>query len=229
MTREEIDRILGQTLQDQRLSGGEKKALAEWLAGVRADAQRLAFCRHRAFELARASVINPEAVGVIDWLEEVVKVMLPEAAGDGETAAEAYFSPDDDCCRRLVQFLGSARQALDVCVFTITDDRLAAGLLDSHRRGVRLRVLTDNEKAFDLGSDVERLRAAGVEVRVDRSPFHMHHKYAVCDGRLLVTGSYNWTRGAASDNKENFLISDDRRLVSAYARAFERLWAEMAP
>jgi phosphatidylserine/phosphatidylglycerophosphate/cardiolipin synthase-like enzyme len=113
-------------------------------------------------------------------------------------------------------------------VFTITDDRIADAILDAHRRGVAVRILTDNEKAFDLGSDIERLRSAGVAVRVDESPFHLHHKFAIFDGRRLLTGSYNWTRGAARDNQENFLITPDPHLIEAYARAFEDLWNRLA-
>jgi mitochondrial cardiolipin hydrolase len=115
-----------------------------------------------------------------------------------------------------------------VCVFTITDDRLADALLAAHRRGVAIRVLTDNDKAHDLGSDIERIAAAGVAVRIDRTPFHMHHKYAIFDGRRLLNGSYNWTRGAARDNQENVVVTDDPALVARFAAAFEALWGQLA-
>ena len=49
------------------------------------------------------------------------------------------------------------------------------------KRGVRVRVISDNDKAHDKGSDVWRLPDLGAEVRVDRSPHHMHHKFAIID------------------------------------------------
>jgi cardiolipin hydrolase len=52
----------------------------------------------------------------------------------------------------------------------------------------------------------------------------MHHKFAIFDRTYLVTGSYNWTRSAASYNEENIVVSDDRRLVSAFSGTFEKLW-----
>ena len=52
----------------------------------------------------------------------------------------------------------------------------------------------------------------------------MHHKFALADCAVLLTGSYNWTRSAASSNEENFLITGDRRFVDAFARQFEKLW-----
>ena len=52
----------------------------------------------------------------------------------------------------------------------------------------------------------------------------MHHKFALFDRRLLVTGSYNWTRGAAEGNYENIVVIDHRRLVEQYCEEFDRLW-----
>jgi phosphatidylserine/phosphatidylglycerophosphate/cardiolipin synthase-like enzyme len=54
----------------------------------------------------------------------------------------------------------------------------------------------------------------------------MHHKFAIFDQRLLVTGSYNWTRSAAERNRENLAVTDDRRLVAAFREEFERLWRD---
>jgi phosphatidylserine/phosphatidylglycerophosphate/cardiolipin synthase-like enzyme len=141
--------------------------------------------------------------------------------------SEAYFSPRDDCVGRIIRLFADTRATADVCVFTITDDRLSDALLAAHGRGVRLRVITDNDKAHDHGSDIRRFQQAGVVVREDRTPFHMHHKYALFDGKWLLNGSYNWTRGAARDNQENCVVTDDPKLLAAYAAAFEQLWAEL--
>ena len=124
-------------------------------------------------------------------------------------------------------FVGGAKKTLDICVFTITDDRITRAILNAHGRGRRIRVIADDDKATDLGSDIDQLAAAGIAVRVDRSPAHMHHKFALADGATLLTGSYNWTRSAARDNEDNFLITSDRRFVTAFARQFENLWERL--
>ncbi len=118
------------------------------------------------------------------------------------------------------------RKSADVCVFTITDDRISNAIIEAHRRGIEIRILTDNEKAFDAGSDITRLERAGLQVRVDRTPYHMHHKFAIIDNELLLNGSYNWTRGAAENNEENFIITDDKRLLGPFRELFERLWKQ---
>ncbi len=143
------------------------------------------------------------------------------------TALDAHFSPGDECLFAICRQIETAERSADVCVFTITDDRIAARLLDAHRRGVQVRIITDNDKAHDEGSDVHRLSRAGIAVVVDETPSHMHHKFAIFDDRRMLTGSYNWTRAAARDNQENLIVTDDARLLKPFAREFAALWEKL--
>ena len=229
MTPQEIETRLAASLADARLSRNERQALSVILATLGPEVDRVAL-RHRAFELAREASKDPEGRPVFDWLEDVLKAI--DGAGPGParpTRSEAHFSPGEDCPRAIIGLLNGARQKAEVCVFTITDDRLSTAVLEAHRRGVSVRIITDDAKAEDLGSDVERFESAGIPVRVDRSPFHMHHKFAILDGESLLTGSYNWTRGAARDNEENLIVTTDPRFLTPFGATFERLWAKLGP
>ncbi len=224
MNRSELEDNLRQTLDDHRLSRSEKRALGEVLADLTPTTRDAALLRSIAFDLAREELRGHENRNVLDWLEEIVKLLSQVAEPSDGKVAEAYFTPGADGPVRIASLVRSARRALDICVFTITDDRIARAVLEAHRRGVRVRIVTDDDKAFDRGSDIERLERAGIEVRTDRSEAHMHHKFALFDNRILLTGSYNWTRSAAGDNQENFVVIDDPNLVKAFARTFEQLW-----
>ena len=89
---------------------------------------------------------------------------------------------------------------------------------------VRVRVVTDNDKSFDRGSDAARLRAAGIALATDQSDAHMHHKFAIVDESLLLTGSYNWTRSAYRENQENILVTEERTVVRSFQETFDALW-----
>lgn len=221
MKPDEIDGILAATLEDERVSRGEKHALKELLLDGALNDEQLAFVRHRAFALAKERVGRGQQV--LEWLEDVVKILTPRPEAPA-LRAEVQFSPGPGCLNAITRCLEEAQKSVDICVFTVTDDRLAAAILDAHRRGVAVRLLTDDDKSFDRGSDIERLEAAGVPVRTDRSEHHMHHKFALFDRALLITGSYNWTRSAARHNRENLLVSDDPRLVAPYLRRFDEDW-----
>lgn len=217
-----IDRALAATLDDRRLSRGEKRALSEVLEDLEPNAHTYAFLRHRAFAVAYDALRNPNAKEVLGWLEDIVKLLVPKAAE--EPIAEAWFSPGDNCPREIGRLIRRAAHTIDICVFTITDDQISDSILDAHQRGVAVRIITDDDKAFDRGSDIQRLARHGIPLRTDRSEDHMHNKFAIFDSCILLTGSYNWTRSAAKVNQENIAVTSEPRLVAAYRKEFERLW-----
>ena len=220
-----LDRSLRESAQDFTLDAGEKLELRE--LGQQLDAGRIRFLRNRAFDIARDAMRGePGAtLEVLRWLEQVVKTL--DAANEAApVVSSAYFSPGDTCLRRLCDLMRGCRDTLDICVFTIADDRLTEAILDCHARGVQVRVVSDNDKQHDSGSDIDRLRAWGVQVRVDDAPSHMHHKFALFDGRVLANGSFNWTRSATRDNDENLVVSDDANLVRVFGLQFGKLWQQ---
>lgn len=225
LTREEFDAMLLETIADRKVSRGERRALRDVLNDHELDAHQLDLLRSRAFAAAADAVDSPRGREVVGWLADIVGLLRPPAPAPAAPASTAYFGPHDDCPGKIVRLLAEARERVDICVFTITDNRITRAIEKAHRRGVKVRIVTDDEKSEDLGSDIERLASAGVAVAIDDSDDHMHHKFALFDGATLLTGSYNWTRSAAEHNHENFLLTGDRRLLRAFSEEFERLWA----
>ncbi|PAY20004.1 endonuclease [Rhodopirellula sp. SM50] len=223
-----IEDALRITLADYRLTRGEKQALAKVVEKVGGDERQLAFARNFAFKLVREQLGGPNDAELIDWLENVLKVLVPKDAPDNsKIRSEAFFSPNDECVARINRLFQSSRKSVDVCVFTITDDRIKDAILAAHRRRVAIRIISDNDKSTDLGSDIDQLARLGVPVRVDRTDYHMHHKFAIFDRRQLLTGSYNWTRSAAKYNEENFIVTGDAALLGSFRKAFDKLWQEL--
>jgi len=56
----------------------------------------------------------------------------------------------------------------------------------------------------------------------------MHHKFAIIDDTLVINGSYNWTKGARFENRENLTLTNYPKAVQGFKGEFERLWAEFA-
>ncbi|EAR10314.1 Phosphatidylserine/phosphatidylglycerophosphate/cardiolipin synthase [Reinekea sp. MED297] len=124
--------------------------------------------------------------------------------------------------------INGAHQSLQICVFTISDNRIREALLKAHQRGVEVRIITDNDKTEDKGSDIDWLAEQGVPVRVDRTRHHMHHKFVIADARQIATGSFNWTVSATRYNHENILLLNDESVIRDFAAEFESLWREFA-
>jgi phosphatidylserine/phosphatidylglycerophosphate/cardiolipin synthase-like enzyme len=225
---QEIQHALKRTLEDHRLSRGEQKLVRSIVEQIGDDPHTLALMRSQAFDLAAAEINSPHAKEVLGWIEEVVKALAAPIDTPQERPSRVCFSPNDDCPAAINGLIRMALKSIDICVFTITDNRISDELALAHDRGIAIRILTDNDKQFDAGSDIGRLTRLGIAVREDRSEYHMHHKFAIFDRRQLLNGSYNWTRSAAEKNEENLVVSQESSLVGEFQSAFDRLWNKFA-
>lgn len=137
---------------------------------------------------------------------------------------QAYFSPGDHCSNAIIHCLRQAREYIDICVFTISDNQISDAIIEASNRGINIRIITDNDKQHDQGSDILNLKHAGIPVRTDFTAAHMHHKFAVFDHKIVLSGSYNWTLSARDENYENIIISDSEKLCTEFSEEFEKLW-----
>jgi len=140
-----------------------------------------------------------------------------------------YFSPGRGADEIVIGFIDRCEKTLDVAVYSLTHDPIRDALIRAQDRGVQIRVLMDNLQAKSRYADDEALAEAGVPVRVDKSSAAMHHKFAIGDGKAVLTGSFNWTKNAVTRNAENFVIVRMKYIIRPFEREFERLWAENAP
>lgn len=217
---------LKQTLEDRILSKSEKKALKAVIGEKQLSKHELSRVRSEIFTEARNHFNEFKHVQVIDWLEEANKLILPKESQN--LYCHSYFSPGQECLSAILTQISYAVKNIDICVFTISDNEIRDKLEYAMNKGVRVRIITDDEKTHDLGSDVDYLQRKGAEVKIDNSSHHMHHKFAIFDSEILLTGSYNWTRSAAQFNQENILETNDPKAISSYKKEFDKLWNSMS-
>ncbi|MGJ8672647.1 phospholipase D-like domain-containing protein [Rubritalea sp.] len=219
-----IEQVLIDSLEDFSISRTERKELKELLAGIHGNVAEQAKVRQLAFRLAAKSIGEIGEMAAMDWLQSIIKLIYSQEA---EVKSSAYFSPGENCLHRIQQFIREAQSTLDICVFTITDNRIVEKIIDAHARGVKVRIISDNDKSEDLGSDFDYLANKGIACRADRTDAHMHHKFAIADDNKLLNGSYNWTRSAATENNENVTITNHKKLVRQFQNEFLRLWSSL--
>ncbi len=213
---------LKQVLEDDILSTQEKNQIEEIIPidGLTKDDSNL--LRSEIFKLAKNKV-NVSDLAVIYWLEKANKIILKHQE---KSRNQIYFSPGEECLNAILNKLRSTNNVLKICMFTISDNRITDEIVRCFNRGVNVKIVTDDEKMNDYGSDIHQLIQKGISVKHDNSSAHMHHKFAIIDNKKLLTGSFNWTRSATSYNYENIIITQDKKVVSTYNKEFDRLWKE---
>lgn len=220
---EHIETMLRETFTDARLSTAEKTQVVGLVTDLNEEQRR--FARNRCFEIFRQNLSSTSSKQQISqatkWLERILKTL---DTGVAIPAPKVYFSPGDDCRDAIINICQQARSQIDICVFTLSDNRISEQISAAFQRGIAMRIITDNDKANDDGSDIYRLAREGIAVKTDHTPNHMHHKFAVIDQQILINGSFNWTRSASERNQENVMVSYAPAAIEAYLATFEQLW-----
>lgn len=142
----------------------------------------------------------------------------------GGTQVETYFSPEDAIEHRIVDLIHNATETVDLLAFTFTSDPIREALLEAHQRNIDIRGVSEASQTSAAGSDILDLRARGLKIRLDRNPNLMHHKLILIDSRIVILGSYNFTRSAEEKNDENVIIMHDPALAERFLIEFERLY-----
>ncbi|CEP10575.1 hypothetical protein [Parasitella parasitica] len=146
-----------------------------------------------------------------------------------DTFCMPFFFPSEESYGVFHAALSSAKEALYVCVFSLTDNETADVLIDAKKRGVDVRVITDNDQMDECkGADVLRLHEQfHIPFKKDNSDQFMHNKFAVIDGKIVITGSFNWSAGARYKNRENIIVTNIPSVVNSYTQEFKELWGSL--
>ena len=130
----------------------------------------------------------------------------------------AYFQNlPEHLCYHLSQAKHSVCAA--VCWFSHKD--IFEALFERLRVGVRVELLLeyDSQNIRDGGLDFQQFVRAGGQLWACRASWLMHHKFAMLDGHLLLTGSFNWTYNS---NAENLMVTNDAAMLTAFQEEFDR-------
>jgi len=229
MVFKEVEECLRKTFEDYKLSNDEKYTVIEVLENAGGDLKLLNFSRNKAFEIVKEHIRESGEFHyqAVKWLERVVRAIDASRPQADSSKVDAFFSPGTACASRLISLIDGSSKSIDVCVFTISDDNISDALVGAYRRGVDVRIISDDDKSLDKGSDINRFKQLGLNVRMDNDPSHMHHKFAIFDRQTLVNGSFNWTRSASKYNREDIVINSNEELVGKFMTVFDELWAQL--
>jgi phosphatidylserine/phosphatidylglycerophosphate/cardiolipin synthase-like enzyme len=149
-----------------------------------------------------------------------------EPAGNGpwDTSWAVYFSPNGGATDAILAGIRGAKRTILVQAYLLYSTRLAGALVRAHQRGVQVHVLLDAsaQPHHPPVPAVARLVAAGIAVSLDAQHAWAHDKVMILDGAIVITGSYNWTVTADTQNGENLLVIRDPHLAAVYTENWQR-------
>ena len=141
----------------------------------------------------------------------------------GEVAG-VYFSPKGGCADQVAYWIGRANSSVHVLIYSFTLSNIGDALIQAKNKGVDVKVVFEKSQVSQY-SQYFRLANAGLNVRNDTNPDLMHDKVAIIDGYIIITGSFNWSNAAESDNNENMAIIKSDDLAGRYEMVFQQIWS----
>ena len=157
--------------------------------------------------------------------------------------ADVIFSPQsywNSHNVRVAEILDNAEHSVDIAMYSFSDEGIYDAIEAAVQRGVQVRFVFETAKSDKNKSGASldssrsaRLEKMGVNVRYVNKI--MHHKFAIVDGprdvlehaasATLVTGSGNWSFGAATKYDENTLfLQGQTEVVLRMQREFNLMW-----
>jgi phospholipase D len=142
------------------------------------------------------------------------------AKGPVSASVSVCFVPGEDCAARIIEAISSARHQIRVQAYGFTSPAILGALAGAHHRGVDVQVILD--RSNDRSGSEARYSGAtyvanvGVPVWIDTASGIAHNKLIVIDGRLVIGGSFNFTKSAQIRNVENVTFIDSSEIATWY-------------
>ncbi len=160
-------------------------------------------------------------------------LLAPEPQAAGPLSQEPlfagvrlYYGPADGFETVDARLIEGARRSIDMAAYVLTDRALATALRRAALRGVKVRVYLDGGETGRGASAEQIAETPNLEVRrKDPSRDLMHLKSFQVDGRVLRTGSTNFSVSGEVYQDNDLIVIDSPQAAARFREIFERLWA----
>lgn len=131
-----------------------------------------------------------------------------------------WFSPKGNCTQAIVKEIDSAQVSIDYRMYNFTSAPIGDALVRAHNRGLKVRILLDDDEARKPHSQAAKCAKAGIPVYLDGKHAISHNKARIFDGKRVMFGSFNDSKSAEERNSEELVLEDDPQVVKQFQDNF---------
>ena len=169
---------------------------------------------------------------------------LQQRYRDALSATDGALVVEDEYVQAMVDLINAATTTVRLAVFVATASGTAGSGTGSvaviealearAAAGVSVQVILDKDRPTDPYHStqinrpvVDRLRAAGVQVKQDKAETLLHSKFLVSDAARVIVGSHNLTMASIAHTHEVSVRLDSPILAGAFVARFDGIWAAL--
>jgi phosphatidylserine/phosphatidylglycerophosphate/cardiolipin synthase-like enzyme len=124
----------------------------------------------------------------------------------------------------LIAAIDSARQSVDVAIYSISLPSIVNAIMDAHQRGVRVRMVMESDSMDRSGP--QRLMDTGIRIVGDLREGLMHNKFVIIDGAEVWIGSANFTPNGIYQDNNHILRVRSTKIAQNYITEFEEMFEQ---
>jgi len=155
----------------------------------------------------------------------VLPVVLTPWFVFGAFAQEVHFSPEERLDAIDAALITTAKVSIDFASYALTDPIVITALNVAERRGVAVWIVLDPRERQDF----VKLGDLSDTVRIKRGGPFMHLKAYAIDGKVLRTGSANFSTSGEHEQDNDLIAVHDAGAAAKFDAHFERMWDAAEP
>jgi len=151
--------------------------------------------------------------------------------------------------------IGKAKESINLALFVFSSQEIANILQRKQQQGIKIHGVFDPGFAFRYYSEVLDLfgvalygentrRGERCQAEINNNPWQkplktigianlnagdkLHHKFAVIDDQVVISGSHNWSAAANHQNDETLIVIDNQTVAQHFVQEFTHLYQSSA-
>lgn len=130
-----------------------------------------------------------------------------------------------DLLRHLQNELSIAESSIKVAVSWFTNYALFKQIKEFAQKGLDIHLIINNDSVNNGGYclDFNELIEAGVHLSLVEYPHLIHHKFCIIDNKVVINGSYNWTRFSGNNYENIMIFRNNDYVTSSFNEEFEKM------
>ena len=145
---------------------------------------------------------------------------------------KCLFNSNDDVVDEIIKSISTAKNEIYVMHFWFSWKPIADALINAHKRGVKVNVLTDQRSLVKFMQDDEKTYSLSVpeylfENGIKRVAIYfnhiLHHKVIIIDN-ILLNGSLNLFKKSIYEDIESIIFINNENICKFYKKEFESIF-----
>ncbi len=160
----------------------------------------------------------------------LLKTPPVDAADKSSSSASAapldvLFSPNGGIGTKLADLIFNAQSSIAIAAYNIYLPDVSNSLAGARTRGVKIRIIMDNDAKGLRQTDVGMYQNNKIPVYLWTQGL-MRDSYMIVDEKTLAAGPFEWTVEGDTSNSGSMLFTQNPEAVKAYLTQFNKLWSD---